>query len=168
MKLDLSPLLSGETDEIALDYPLTIRDEINGVTFPNPVRVLGTVSDKAGYIALNAALTLSYKTVCDRCLRPVSAHLNVDFSRPVALAGSLQNEDEDEYLIAKDRTLELDEPFIEEIILNFPAKHLCREDCKGLCPKCGKDLNDGSCACEGKEIDPRMLQFKKLLEKKKQ
>lgn len=165
MKIDLTPLLSGEVGEIAIDYPLTIEDEIGGVTFPDPVRVLGTITDKAGYVAFSAELHLTYQTVCDRCLRPITRHETLDFLRTVALSGTLENEDADEYLIARDRLLDPDEALIEEIILNLPAKRLCREDCAGLCPRCGKDLNDGPCACETKEIDPRMAAFAKLLKK---
>ena len=166
MKLDLTPLLGGEVDTIPIDYPLTIEGKIRGVAFPNPVRVLGTITDKAGYIALNAALDLSYDTVCDRCLAPIHRDEVLKVARTVALSGSLENEDQDDYLIAQGRMLELDEPFLEEIELNFPTKFLCNEDCRGLCPRCGRDLNKGACACETKQIDPRMAVFAKLLEKK--
>ena len=98
MKIDLTPLLSGEVDEIAIDYPLTIEGSFGGVAFPDPVRVLGTVTDKAGYTALKAKLHFRYDTVCDRCLRPVSVSGAREFSRTVALSGSLQNEDRDEVL----------------------------------------------------------------------
>ena len=167
MKIDLSPILGGETDRIPLDYPLTIRDEFYGVTFPNPVRVLGAITDKAGYIALDAELQLSYETVCDRCLAPVCRTLTVDFSRPIVPEGSLQNEDTDEYLRYSERIIDPDDALLEEIVLQFPTKHLCREDCKGLCPTCGKDLNEGPCSCVKDEIDPRMAGFAKLLERNK-
>ncbi|MBQ9468303.1 MAG: DUF177 domain-containing protein [Clostridia bacterium] len=166
MKIDLTPLLSGEVDEIAIDYPLTIEGSFGGVAFPDPVRVLGTVTDKAGYTALKAKLHFRYDTVCDRCLRPVSVSGALEFSRTVALSGSLQNEDRDEYLIAENRMLDPDGVFTEEILLNLPMKHLCREDCKGLCQKCGKDLNEGPCTCAAKEIDPRLAGLEKLLKNK--
>ena len=168
MKLDLSPILGGESRELPFDYPLTIDGDFRGIAFPNPARVLGTVTDKAGYIALNARVTLLYETLCDRCLAPITPTLVFEFSRPVAAAGSLQNEDTDEYLIVKDRTLDLDEALLEEIFLRMPNKHLCREDCKGLCQKCGKNLNEGPCSCDKKEIDPRLAQFAKLLSKNKE
>ena len=166
MKLDLSPILGGESRELPFDYPLTIDESFPGLTFPNPARVLGTVTDKAGYIALNAQVTLTYEALCDRCLSAIEPTLAFTFTRPVAAAGSLQNEDDDEYLIYKDRMLDLDEALFEEICLRMPNKHLCREDCKGLCQKCGKNLNEGPCSCDKKEIDPRMAQFAKLLSKK--
>ncbi len=165
MKIDLSPLLGGETDEILVDYPLTINAEFYGVTFPKPVRVLGTVRNNAGYIALKVRAEIFYDTVCDRCLRPIAGHFSLDFERPVTLPNVLMNEDQDDYLIAENRMLELDELLLESVILEFPTKHLCRKDCKGLCARCGKDLNEGPCGCVLREIDPRMAGFAKLLEK---
>ena len=167
MKMDLSPIFGGETDELSLDYPLTIGEEFAGVTFPKPARVLGTITNKAGYIALKATITLSYETLCDRCLRPISKELTLDYEKGIALSGTLETEDQDEYLIAREKMLELDEPLTEAVILEFPMKNLCREDCKGLCPNCGQDLNEGSCTCGKNEIDPRMAGFAKLLEERK-
>ena len=161
-------MLGGETDEISFDYPLTIEDEFFGVTFPKPVRVLGTIKNRAGYIALKAEIDVRYETVCDRCLRPIEARFTPIFEKAVAMSGELQNEDQDEYLIAEDKMLDLDEPIREAIVLEFPTKHLCREDCKGLCPHCGKDLNEGPCTCKTQETDPRMAAFARLLQHKQE
>jgi uncharacterized protein len=57
----------------------------------------------------------------------------------------------------------LDEIVTEDVFLNLPAKFLCSDDCKGMCFKCGKDLNSGSCSCE-KDIDPRLEALKQLLD----
>ncbi len=167
MKIDLSPILGGETDELFVDYPLTVKEKFYGVTFPKPVRVLGTIKNRAGYIALQVKADVFYDTVCDRCLAPISKCYSMEFCKTVALSGTLEDEDRDEYLIVENRMLELDEPLSEAIILEFPTKHLCKEDCLGLCPKCGKNLNEGSCSCERREIDPRLAGFAKLLEKNK-
>lgn len=167
MKLDLSPILGGETDKISFDYPLTVEEDFPGCTFPKPVRVLGTVTNKAGYIALSCGIEVSYNTVCDRCLLPITKGFTLDFEKTVAVSGTLENEDRDDYLIAENKMLELDEPIIEALILDFPMKNLCKEDCKGLCAMCGKNLNEGSCNCEKKEVDPRLAGLAKLLQKEK-
>ena len=91
----------------------------------------------------------------------------MDYEKGIALSGTLETEDQDEYLIAREKMLELDEPLTEAVILEFPMKNLCREDCKGLCPNCGQDLNEGSCTCSKMEMDPRMAGFAKLLEERK-
>ncbi|MBQ9130518.1 MAG: hypothetical protein IJX59_07145, partial [Clostridia bacterium] len=89
MKIDLSPILGGETDELKLDYPLTIQEDFPGVTFPKPVRVLGTIINRAGYIALTVTAELSYDTLCDRCLAPISKSFTLAFEKTVALSGTL-------------------------------------------------------------------------------
>jgi uncharacterized protein len=71
----------------------------------------------------------------------------------------------DEYIVVVDSCVELDEAVKEELMLEFPKKLLCSEDCLGLCPKCGKPKKEGDCGCVTKEIDPRLAVLKKLLDK---
>ena len=66
------------------------------------------------------------------------------------------------------RILNMDEPLREQIEMEFPVRFLCKDDCRGLCPKCGKNLNEGGCGCDTKEIDPRLEPLKKLLAKMKE
>ena len=70
-------------------------------------------------------------------------------------------------IISKDGYIDADEALTEQILLELPLKHLCKEDCKGLCPKCGTDLNKGSCCCDTSDPDPRFDVLRKLLENKK-
>ena len=77
------------------------------------------------------------------------------------------SEDNDDYIISNDGYIDADEALTEQILLELPLKHLCKEDCKGLCPKCGTDLNKSTCNCETKEPDPRFDVLRKLLENKK-
>ena len=69
---------------------------------------------------------------------------------------------EDVYEVNGD-SFELDEIIREQLILNMDMTVLCREDCKGLCPKCGRNLNEGDCGCDRTEIDPRLAKLKQLL-----
>ncbi|MBR6727152.1 MAG: DUF177 domain-containing protein, partial [Clostridia bacterium] len=61
--------------------------------------------------------------------------------------------------------LDVDEPLREELLMCFPMRLLCSEDCPGLCPKCGKPKKDGDCGCSEKEIDPRLAVLKNWLDK---
>ena len=89
----------------------------------------------------------------------------MDFCKGIAAKNTLQNEDTDDYLIMKNDSVDIDTPLGEAILLSFPITFLCKEDCKGLCPMCGEDLNEGECNCVKKEIDPRLEILKKLLDK---
>ena len=61
--------------------------------------------------------------------------------------------------------LDVDEPLCEELLLGFPSRLLCSEDCEGLCPKCGKPKREGDCGCVLKEIDPRLAVLKNFFDK---
>ena len=79
------------------------------------------------------------------------------------LAEELQNEDNDEIVLLEDGEVDVGDLARTAFILGMDTKTLCSEDCKGLCPRCGADLNLGPCSC-GKETDPRLAVLAKLLE----
>ena len=62
----------------------------------------------------------------------------------------------------------MDRLIFNEILVNWPAKVLCKSDCKGICPKCGTNLNLATCDCEQGELDPRMAQFQDVFNKFKE
>ena len=156
MKIDMTPILTGEKNRLDLNFELALDSDIlPNVCFPKPVRVAGHVDGNGGFMQLFCRADIEYATVCARCLAEVTGVLSVDYDKNIAREKTLQNEDNDDYVILDDGMLDIDETLIEQILLEFPTKLLCREDCKGLCPKCGKDLNEGDCSCPKKEIDPR-------------
>ena len=67
-------------------------------------------------------------------------------------------------ILLQDYKLDMDELIYTEVVLAMPNKHLCSEDCKGICQECGKNLNDGPCDCATKTGDPRLAALSKLLE----
>ena len=168
MILDVGPLLRGEVDSIKIDYMLQPQ-KLDGVTFNGDAHVLGEITDNAGYMRLNLKAELSYSSECARCLAPVNGVFSLDFERTVVSEGTISDEqlDEhfDEYAILDKTMLDIDEPLSEEMLLSFPAKLLCSEDCPGLCFKCGKNLKHGKCNCTTKEVDPRLAILATLLEK---
>ena len=177
MKLDLRPLLSGERS-LSFDYelPLDIDSEdagsfLYGVGFPSPMKVNGEITNTAGYMRMTLTMSVAYNAECARCLAPVSGEFALDLEKTVAsrdMLGDLDEDRLDDYAIIEDGFLDIDEQLREQLEMEFPARFLCKEDCKGLCPKCGRVLNEGDCGCDLKEIDPRMEPLRKLLEKMKE
>ena len=104
-------------------------------------------------------LVFSVKSVlslqCDRCLKAVERELDKSFEHILVTELSNEDDEEYEYIVCADGTLDLTELVRTDLMLELPTKVLCKEDCRGLCPKCGKDLNLGSCDCKTKDIDPR-------------
>ena len=168
MIIDINPILKGEKTEIDIEYLLTINEELSDVVFPKGFSVKGNVKDMAGYITLNLIADIFYETSCARCLTPISKTKEIVFTKTVVSEDmEVQNEDNDDYIYSKDGYIDVDETLIEQIMLELPLRHLCKEDCKGLCPKCGTDLNLNECNCDTHEPDPRFDVLRKLLENKK-
>ena len=99
---------------------------------------------------------------CARCLKEFPMRLRREAA--AYLTEELEDEDNEDYYLLEDGTADLEEIARDALILNFEPRLLCKDDCKGLCPKCGKDLNDGPCGC-AEDPDPRMAALRQLLEK---
>ncbi len=176
MKLDLRPLLAGDRF-LSFDYELMLDIDpedtasfLYGVSFPSPMKVKGEITNTAGYMRMTLSMSVDYVTECARCLSEVSGTFSLDLEKTVAPRNLLSGLDEDkldDYAIIEDGFLDMDEQLRAQLEMEFPVRFLCREDCKGLCQRCGKNLNEGKCGCVEKEIDPRMAPLKKLLEQMK-
>ena len=168
MIIDINPILKGEKKQLDVEYLLSIENEIEEIDFNEASLVKGNVKDMAGYITLNLEANVKYKTNCARCLTPISESMLIVFEKTVVTEDTeLQNEENDDYIVSKDGFIDVDETLIEQIFLELPLRHLCKEDCKGLCPKCGRDLNKECCNCDLTEPDPRFDVLRKLLENNK-
>ncbi len=125
------------------------------VTLAEPVQVAGRLQDAGdGRFYWRASLRSRMVGECRRCLAPVAVPIVADvdalFSQdPDAL------EDPSSYPLARDAlVIDLRPAVREELLLAVPRWVVCREDCRGLCPRCGKDLNAGACGCPA-PVDPR-------------
>lgn len=122
------------------------------------------------YLLIQGALDVTISIPCDRCLEevPVELHLVIDKKLPIdSEPGTLSEEQQSSDSEKNDDNLEqleymngcqldADRLVYGEILFAWPAKVLCREDCKGICNRCGTNLNRGSCSCERSLPDPRM------------
>ena len=177
MKLDLRALLAGEYKTLPVLFDLSLAmnadDHFSGLTdirFDTPLHVEGTITNTSGYIRMLLTLSVSYTAPCARCLEDVSGSFSFNVERTVVtpkMAEGLTEDRIDELVVVEDGFLSLDELLTECLELSLPFRFLCREDCKGLCQRCGKNLNEGPCSCEEKEIDPRLEPLRRLLEEMK-
>lgn len=151
--LDISKLLSGETREISFDLEgIFFPFEENEITVSS-LRFSGRAYDLSGFIRLSGTVTGSFSSPCARCLAPVNEAFSLELDLSVETGPT---ESEEEVIVAEGQKIDLVSLSQETVFTNLPLRLLCREDCQGLCPKCGKDLNTGTCDCEHKEIDPRL------------
>ena len=173
MKINIRALLAGECRRLPIDYTLSVPpvtddclSNLYGVRFPSPMKVQGELVNQAGYMRMGLDLSLDYIAPCARCLTDVNGTFSFHLEKTVATRAQLAdlNEDTiDEYAIPEDGYLDLDDELLELLELEFPMRILCREDCRGLCPKCGHDLNTGPCSCSDKQVDPRLAPLADIL-----
>ena len=175
MKLDLRAMLAGECRTLPFRFPFDppdLRDDpgsvLYGVRFPSPMEVDGEIVNAAGYMRLRLNLSLDYVAPCARCLADVAGTFRFDLEKTVATPKMLEGVGEDkldEFAIVQDGFLDLDDHVTELLLSGFPYRVLCREDCRGLCPTCGQNLNEGQCSCKQKEIDPRLSPLQAVLDR---
>ena len=156
MKFDLSKVLDreGESDVVTEDVDLRSFRYRGVAPFKEPVRMMAKACNRAGVVSLDCAYWFTLSLTCDRCLTPFAKQITQHSTHTVVR--SLQNEDDDDYVVAPEGIVELDELATNDILLELPTKFLCREDCKGLCPVCGCDRNQADCGCRTDGGDPRL------------
>ena len=167
MLLGLSKIIDCPGQSVPFSTSIDLSDLRFGTSYPVSESVVaeGVVRNTAGVLMMTGSIRTCLHGVCDRCTAPFEreVHLPLD----VVLVTELADEDhEDEKVFP----LEGDSADLEDIIrtvfvLNMDSKLLCKDDCKGLCCGCGRNLNEEACTCQ-KEIDPRLAALKQLLEKK--
>ena len=147
----------GETVQVEVNTSFDVFKR-NDVDYPirkkTPVRLTMT-SPSSKRVLLQAEAEYVLSAPCDRCLREVELPfeirrtLEIDFSKS-------EGEREEEMSCLSGYELDVDRFIFEEILVVFPTKILCNENCKGICNVCGADLNAGQCGCDRTVIDPRM------------
>ncbi len=120
-------------------------------------------------ILVKCALSTEVELTCNRCLglfrHPIKLNFNEEFLPTVDIISGVplpQTEETGSFTIDEHHTIDLTEAIRQYSVMAIPIKALCNKDCAGLCPKCGKNLNQGKCNCPVQEIDPRWSELTKL------
>ena len=166
MLLGLSKIIDCPGASVSFSTSVDLSDLCYGISYPvsEPVKAEGTVRNTAGVMVMTGDITTCIHGTCDRCASDF--HRDIHFPIDVVLVTEMANEEnEDEWVFPLEGdSADLDDIVRTVFVLNLDSKLLCKEDCKGLCHRCGKNLNDGPCNCQ-KELDPRFAALKQLLEK---
>ena len=164
MRLNLREILHqpGASVLFAFQMDLSDLDFYGECPAQAPIQVSGAVRNTAGALELQGTAETPLSLRCDRCLKSFRQEMKVPVS--CLLAERLEDEENDEIVLLDNGEADLDELFTTALVLAMDTKHLCSEDCKGLCPRCGADLNEGPCGCKP-EVDPRLAALAQLLDK---
>ena len=172
MKLNLSGIRDTaggisefDFEERTVDFDFD-REDIKNL---GPVRVKGQIENLGGGLfQVTGQIEATADTLCSRCLTATQISLKIDFlSKFKDMVSESKEDEEDEededILELHGDDVDLYPLILEEIILNWPSQIFCKDDCKGLCPNCGVNLNTTTCKCEINNIDPRLAVLKQLL-----
>lgn len=165
MNCDVSSILKVRGAKISVDesIPAFGENDSGEPEFYN-VSVKGEITNIGDVLEFAAKAEGSFKTECARCLKPLDKTFSVEFTE------MLKNVDEeiadrDAVVTFSGFVIDLTDIIRSNILVNLSTKYLCSEECKGICPVCGADLNESPCHCENDYIDPRMEGLKRLLDK---
>jgi len=170
MRIELTNLEDGGGKFAHVYHPeeLDLLDE--RVWLAGPASVNGVVRRIGGKVVVIGRAEAPARVECDRCLKPVEFPVSTDFSVDYITGRDYEStnvveltEDEMSLSVFDGDAIDVDDIVREQVLLAVPARALCHQDCKGICPTCGADRNAGSCDCETSEIDPRWAALKKLV-----
>ena len=169
MRIELDGLeeQGGKFSQVYEVNDLPLDDE--EIRLVEPAEIQGRARRSGTEVELRGRVSAKLEVPCGRCLKPVEVPISTGFTerfvRVVSWATDEQHELREEDLnvaVFDGEGIELDDLAREEILLAIPANVLCREDCRGLCPTCGADRNQGDCQCETNETDSRWQKLKEL------
>ena len=169
MLIDLRELLSGTKEELVVSANLDM-DVVKTSRYSYDIIKKEPVVLKISKLGKNKLMisgksTLTLEIPCDRCLEPVARTISYSIDKEIDLSEDTSDteEDQEEKDYIDGYNLDVDRLVFGEILVEMPAKTLCKEDCKGLCLKCGANLNIAECGCDRESLDPRMSVFKDIL-----
>ena len=156
MKLDISSIASNSGGKLsfqgkALFEPVTFCG--NSFEFAEETEINGGISNQAGEFFLKAQVSGKFVTACARCGKPAGQEFSFELNEKLIKEGSTVT-DEDA-IVFQGNEIDVADLAVNTFLMEAPGRFLCKEDCKGLCPVCGKDRNVEACSCEEESVDPR-------------
>ena len=164
MKLDILEISKCDGAKMPFegDFRTESQEFIGNVfEFPDPIGVQGEITNQDGKYFMTAMAKSRVISYCARCGKEVSKEVNAEFSEVFTNEAA----QDDDMISFTGTRIDIDDTVVNNLLENLPEKFLCKEDCKGLCPVCGKDRNIEECDCREDDGDLRMEIFRKLAEK---
>ena len=173
MTIDISKVVKSINKEVSEEVSIELTSfESRLGDFPilqkSPV-VLTITNQENKTLFIRGAVDVTLSIPCGRCLEEVPTHICFDIDKKLDITeGALLDDEmeENDYLIGFE--LDVDKLVYAEILVNWPMKVLCKEDCEGICKVCGANLNKGDCGCQRTELDPRMAAIQDIFSKFKE
>nr|WP_297864570.1 DUF177 domain-containing protein [uncultured Acetatifactor sp.] len=170
MLVNLSDVLTSEGMQLKKEIPLEMtcfESRMGKYEIISRMPILLSITNASfGRARVEGSVELSFQAKCDRCLTDVPVTLRLEFTHMALAPGRTPEETEDEVKLTDGYYLDTEAFVHNEILINWPVKILCREDCKGICPVCGQNLNMRDCGCDTFVPDPRMAVIQDIFKNK--
>lgn len=140
--------------------------KISQYSLEGEIEVKGEIVYTGTYFRVTGAVHLSKKFQCDRCLEYSSHAQTLSFDEECKEVVSEEDEVSDDIACFSGNEVDITNLIRETILLSQPLNNICSPDCRGLCLKCGANLNDEECGCDRHIVDPRLAALQKLLNKR--
>jgi len=135
MKIDLRSIPAEGLHLKESSTPEQLEINSKDIKFKNPIEIEATVTKYTNAVTAEISLRAEVEAICSRCLETFKTKIN--------------KKNRFDYSVSDDNpTVDVSEDIRQDLILDYPIKRLCKNDCKGLCPKCGENLNQGPCNCK--------------------
>lgn len=155
MKIDVSSIKYDLGTVVHVDEDVKLADlemRQRTIELPEPIHLALQVTNSGDEYLVMGHLRTRSRVICDRCLELFEYPLEVPFEE-LFPKEEMENENE----------LDITDSLYEHLILELPLKMICEEHCKGLCPRCGQNLNLAECGCDRLVVDPRLVKLKEFL-----
>lgn len=166
-------IVISEIPDEGIDLELAENITVTEIRITSPVKGFLKITKVKTEVMAQGAIDTNVELQCSRCLKnfilPLKNSISVVYhpvEEIISEEAHALKDDELEIGFYRSSVFDTDDLIREQILLALPMKPLCSSDCKGLCSKCGTDLNLVKCNCETKEIDLRLAVLKQLLDKK--
>jgi Uncharacterized ACR, COG1399. len=161
MRFDISKIKNTLDSQINLNFDITLEDDDNSeVYFTEPVHVNAVITSTEEGYDIDGFMDVSLDATCYRCLRPFHYHDIIELHDNI---NNYEEESGEKVFFNGGNQVYLDDLIRTNLLLSLPARYLCDEACRGICPDCGTNLNDSNCSCSSEPIDPRLEVLKKFL-----
>lgn len=162
--MNLSPILNGQRKTLTVDaeYSVSQLENQQDIRYLSPLKIKGIIRQTAEFMTMEIHIETEVAVPCARCLAESVYPIDIDSEVHLLASDDLSWDDEYDSFIIENDKVDLLEIANVEIIQEIPIQPLCDEDCLGLCPRCGKNLNLEECDCEP-ETDSRFDILKELL-----
>ena len=164
MLVNLSNIFTRDETEKQLDteFDFSAENVSYDATFDKPVKAVLNLKKGSGETFIKLTVQATAQCSCARCLKLFEKEFS--FSQEFIVTPATLTDPESEIPVNNSNILDVKQLVLQELSLEIPAVMLCKEDCQGLCPKCGRPKEE-NCGCQLEErVDPRLLILKQLLD----